>query len=111
MYWAEEAVPGGEVRPNPDSTRWRLTLFVAPMPKPSGTAITLSQYRRPTRECAVVEAKAGCLYPNNAWAQIEAKARGFDNCLLCDMLGNVAELGIANIFMPKDGVVLTPQAN
>jgi len=110
MYWAEEGAPGG-VRPDPDSTRWCLTIYVAPVPKPSGTAITLSPYRRPTRETALVEAKAGCLYPNNARALIEARTRGFDNCLLCDMLGNVAELGTANIFMAKDGVVFTPAAN
>jgi len=110
MYWAEEAAVGA-VRHDPDSTRWCLTLYIAPFPKRAGTAITLSPYRRPTRECAVVEAKAGCLYPNNARALIEASSRGFDNCLLCDMLGNIAELGTANIFMAKDGVVFTPAAN
>ncbi len=110
MYWAEEGAPGG-VRPDPESTRWCLTLYVAPMPKPAGAAITLSPFRRPTRECAPVEAKTGCLYPNNARALIEARSRGFDNCLLCDMLGNVAELGTANIFMVKDGIVFTPEAN
>ncbi|HWG05463.1 MAG TPA: branched-chain amino acid aminotransferase [Beijerinckiaceae bacterium] len=111
LYWAEEGAQSGIVRPDPDSTRWCLTLFVAPMPKPSGTAITLSPFCRPTRECAPVEAKAGCLYPNNARALIEARSRGFDNCLMCDMQGNVAELGTANIFMVKDGVVFTPEAN
>jgi branched-chain amino acid aminotransferase len=110
MYWAEEGAPGG-VRPDPESTRWCLTIYDAPMPKPAGTAITLSPFRRPTRECAPLDAKAGCLYPNNARALIEARARGFDNCLLCDMLGNIAELGTANIFMVKDGVVYTPAAN
>jgi branched-chain amino acid aminotransferase len=110
MYWAEEGAPGG-VRPLADSTRWCLTVYVAPMPKPTGSAITLSPYRRPTRESAPVEAKAGCLYPNNARALIEAHARGFDNCLMCDMLGNIAELGTANIFMAKDGVVFTPAPN
>jgi branched-chain amino acid aminotransferase len=111
MYWAEAGAPGGVVRHDPESTNWCLTLFAAPMPKPTGTAITLSPYRKPTADSAVVEAKAGCLYPNNARAQIEARSRGFDNCLLCDMLGNVAELGTANIFMVKDGVALTPAAN
>jgi branched-chain amino acid aminotransferase len=110
MYWAEEGAPGG-VRPDPESTNWCLTIYAAPFPKPSGVAITLSQYRRPIRECAPVEAKAGCLYPNNARALIEARERGFDNCLMCDMLGNVAELGTANVFMAKDGVVFTPEAN
>src|SRR3984957_15280776 len=110
MYWAEEGAPGG-VRPDPESTRWCLTIYDAPMPKPTGTAITLSPFRRPTRECAPLYAKAGCLYPNNARALIEARGRGFDNCLLCDMLGNIAELGTANIFMVKDGVVYTPEAD
>ena len=62
MYWAEDAA-GGAVRPDPETTRWCLTLYVAPLPKPTGTAITLSPFRRPTRDSAPVEAKAGCLYP------------------------------------------------
>ena len=110
MYWAEAGSLGG-VRHDPESTRWCLCIYEAPMPKPSGGAITLSPYRRPTAECAPVEAKAGCLYPNNARALIEAQSRGFDNCLLRDMLGNVAELGTANVFMAKDGVVYTPAPN
>jgi branched-chain amino acid aminotransferase len=44
-------------------------------------------------------------------ALTEAGARGFDNCLLRDMLGNVAELANANVFMVKDGVVYTPAPN
>jgi branched-chain amino acid aminotransferase len=110
MYWAEDAA-GGAVRPDPETTRWCLTLYVAPLPKPTGTAITLSPFRRPTRDSALVEAKAGCLYPNNARAMIEARSRGFDNCITCDALGNVAELASANIFMAKDGMVFTPVAN
>jgi len=110
MYWAADAA-GGAVRPDPETTRWCLTLYVAPLPKPTGTAITLSPFRRPTRDSALVEAKAGCLYPNNARAMIEARSRGFDNCITCDALGNVAELASANIFMAKDGVVLTPVGN
>jgi branched-chain amino acid aminotransferase len=111
MYWPEDAAIGGAVRPDPETTRWCLSLYVAPLPKPAGSAITLSPFRRPTRETAPVDAKAGCLYPNNARAMIEARSRGFDNCLMCDMLGNVAELATANLFMVKDGVAYTPAAN
>jgi branched-chain amino acid aminotransferase len=81
------------------------------MPKPDGFSITLSPFRRPTMEIMPVDAKAGCLYPNNARALFEARARGFDNCLLCDLLGNVAELATANIFMARDGAVFTPTPN
>jgi branched-chain amino acid aminotransferase len=58
-----------------------------------------------------VDAKAGCLYPNNARALFEAHARKFDNAIVCDALGNVAELATSNIFMTKDGVVFTPIPN
>ncbi|WP_371345230.1 branched-chain amino acid aminotransferase [Ancylobacter sp. IITR112] len=111
MYWAE--YPGARtVDADPESTRWCLSLYEAGMPSPDhGTAITLSRYRRPTIECAVTDAKAGCLYPNNARALVEAHARGFDNAVLCDMLGNVAELATANVFLAKDGVAFTPAPN
>jgi branched-chain amino acid aminotransferase len=81
------------------------------MPQPGGTAITLSPFRKPTRETAPLDAKAACLYPNNARALAEAAARGFDNCVLCDVLGNVAELATANLFLAKDDIVHTPAAN
>jgi branched-chain amino acid aminotransferase len=110
MYWAERNGPSS-VPPDPESTRFCLTIYEAPLPSPTGIAITRSPFRKPTAETMPVNAKAGCLYPNNARALIDANQRGFDNCLLADMLGNVAELATANIFMAKDGVLLTPAAN
>jgi branched-chain amino acid aminotransferase len=56
-------------------------------------------------------AKAGCLYPNNARCVLEARARGFDNAIVLDMLGNVAEAGTSNLFLAKDGIVRTPAPN
>jgi len=110
MYWAEEG-GAGSVPPNAESTRFCLSIYEAPLPPPTGVSITRSPYARPLAVTMPVEAKAGCLYPNNGRALLEARARGFDNCLMCDMLGNVAELANANVFMAKDGVVLTPAAN
>ena len=69
MYWPEDAAS----RPDPETTRWCLSLYVSPLPKPMGTAITLSPFRRPTPESAPAEAKAGCLYPNNARGMTEAR--------------------------------------
>jgi branched-chain amino acid aminotransferase len=110
MYWPDNGLGGG-VCFDPDSTRWCLTLYVAPLPVPKGAAITLSPFRRPTLDCAPIDAKAGCLYPNGARALIEARRRGFDNCLMRDALGNIAELANANVMLVKDGVVRTPYAN
>jgi len=110
MYWAEEGLGGG-VRFEPSSTNWCLTIYEAPMPEPRGGAATLSPYRRPTAETAPVNAKASCLYANGARALIEAGSRGFDNCLLRDALGNIAEFANSNAFLVKDGVVFTPVPN
>ncbi|WP_420332792.1 branched-chain amino acid aminotransferase [Roseibium sp.] len=111
MYWVEGDGPG-VITGDPDSTRFCLCLFDAPMaPSDAAMSITLSPYRRPTMECMPVDAKAGCLYPNNARAMLEAKSRGFDNAVVRDMVGNVAELTSANIFMAKDGKVHTPAPN
>lgn len=110
MYWAEKEGPWVQAH-DPESTRWCLAIYEAPMRTPKGFSITLSPYRRPTLDSMPVDAKAGCLYPNNARSLFEAHARGFDNAVVCDMLGNVAELATSNIFMAKDDVVFTPVSN
>ncbi len=110
MYWAESGFAGG-VRFDPDSTNWCLSIYVAPMPAPTGVRATLSPYCRPTADSAPVEAKAGCLYPNGARALSEAFERGFGNCLMRDALGNIAEFANANAFLARDGIVYTPVPN
>jgi branched-chain amino acid aminotransferase len=110
MYWAERAGPLA-LAADPESTRFALTLYDAPLRAPEGFSITLSPYRRPTPDSAPLDAKAGCLYPNNARAMLEAESRGFANAVVCDFAGNVAELANSNLFMAKDSVVYTPIPN
>lgn len=110
MYWAEKEGPWVQAH-DPESTRWCLSIYEAPMRAPKGFSITLSPFRRPTFENMPVDAKAGCLYPNNARCLFEAQGRGFDNAVVCDMNGNVAELATSNIFLAKDGMVFTPVTN
>jgi branched-chain amino acid aminotransferase len=110
MYWGERAsaIP---VAPDPETTQWCLSLYEVPMRALEGFSTTLSPFVRPTREAAVLDAKYGGLYPNNARATVEAKGRGFDGCLMPDLLGNITEFSTANVFMAKDGVVFTPAPN
>ncbi|MEO0809343.1 MAG: branched-chain amino acid aminotransferase, partial [Pseudomonadota bacterium] len=110
MYWAEHGGYMG-VPPDPDSTAHLLCLYTSPMISLQGFTLGVSRFRRPTFETMPTNAKAGCLYPNNARAIVEARKRGFDNALVLDMLGNVAETATSNIFMVRDGVVFTPQPN
>ena len=110
MYWAEHGGYMG-VPPDAASTRFCLCLYEAPMIAPTGFSLTVSPFRRPTLETAPTNAKAGCLYPNSGRAIMEARMRGFDNALMLDMLGNVAETASSNIFLVRDGQVATPAAN
>ena len=111
MYWALDGSDLG-VAPKEGSTGFALCLEEVPMPSAEATTtLTRTRFRRPVLEDNVCNAKAGCLYPNNARMLVEAKAKGFGNALAADAMGNVAETATANVFMAKDGVVFTPIAN
>jgi branched-chain amino acid aminotransferase len=111
MYWAADG-DATTIAPDPESTRFALCLEEIPMAAPTAAAtLTRTSFRRPVLENAVVNAKAGCLYPNNARMLREARAKGFSNALALDAMGNVAETATANIFMVRDGEVFTPIAN
>jgi branched-chain amino acid aminotransferase len=68
-----------------------------------------SSYRRISPASFKVEAKISGHYVNSILAAQEAKDRGFDEALLLDADGFVAEGPGANIFIEKDGKLLTPQ--
>jgi len=110
MCWSTES---GQmtVDPNPASTRFALCLEEAAMPPFIGTTLTTTSFTRPTLASAVVNAKAGCLYPNNARMLKEAQDKGFANAICTDALGNVAETATSNIWMVKNGEFFTPAAN
>ncbi|MFC7703842.1 branched-chain amino acid aminotransferase [Plastorhodobacter daqingensis] len=111
MYWALE---GGDlgILPKEGATGFAICLEEIPMaPSDRSTTLTTTRFRRPTLDSAVVNAKAGCLYPNNARMLAEARAKGYGNALVMDALGNVAETASANVFMVRDGEVLTPVPN
>ena len=111
MYWALDGGPLAIV-PKEGSTGFAVSLEqVAMPPETATTTLTRTRFRRPVLEDAVVNAKAGCLYPNNARMLLEANRKGFGNALVADAMGNVAETASANIFMVKDGVVFTPIPN
>ena len=110
MYWAEES-DIGTLPPKPSSTDFALCMEEIPMVEPTGFSITTTKFRRPTLDVAPTNAKAACLYANNARMVREAQAKGFDNAIVTDCAGNVAELATANVFMVKDGEVYTSIPN
>ena len=110
MYWSRESGPS-LVLADPNSTAFCFCIEDLPMPEPNGISVTVTEFTRPMVSMAPTDAKAACLYPNNARMLRAARAKGFDNAMSLDPLGNVAETATANIWIVKDGVALTPIAN
>lgn len=70
--------------------------------------LCLSSYQRPNPNSVKVEAKVTGHYVNSILATSEAKVRGYDEALMLDMNGHVAEAPGANFFFEKDNVLYTP---
>lgn len=69
-----------------------------------------SSFQRPNPKGFKIGAKASGHYVNSIMASHEAKANGYDEALLLDMNGYVAEGPGANLFIEVDGVLFTPPA-
>lgn len=71
--------------------------------------LTISSYCRPHPRSIKIEAKVCGHYVNSILATSEAKEKGYDEALLLDSDGYLAEGPGANLFFEKDGVLLTPK--
>ena len=70
--------------------------------------VMTSSFQRPNPKGFKIEAKAAGHYVNSILASQEAKANGYDEALLTDMNGFIAEGPGANVFYEKDGKLFTP---
>lgn len=71
--------------------------------------LTVSSYCRPHPRSIKIEAKVCGHYVNSILATNEAKDKGYDEALLLDSDGYLAEGPGANFFFEKNGVLYTPQ--
>lgn len=70
--------------------------------------VMTSSFQRPNPKAFHIEAKAAGHYVNSILASQEAKGKGFDEALLLDMNGWVAEGPGANLFYEREGKLFTP---
>jgi branched-chain amino acid aminotransferase len=101
----------GFLLPDAAKTLFVLHIFKVPMPGDQGFTACFSSYLRSWSLMAPTDAKASCLYPNGQRAIKEALDKGFDNAVMCDGDGNVAEFATANLWLAKNGRVATPVDN
>ena len=111
MYWG---IGNGYSAIVPDGANIGFCICLEEIPMASDantTTLTRTNFHRPILTDNLCNAKAGCLYPNNARMLQEASTKGFNNALVADAVGNVAETATSNVFLVKDGEIFTPIPN
>ena len=87
---------------------WPWPSYFSPEARDSGIKLRTAKWRRPAPETAPVRAKAAGLYMICTLAKHQAEREGFDDALMLDYRGRIAEATGANIFLVIDGVLHTP---
>ena len=87
---------------------WEWPSYFSPDAKMKGIRIRTAEWRRPSPQCAPVHAKAAGLYMICTLSKHSAEAEGWDDALMLDWRGRVAESTGANIFLAIDGKLHTP---
>lgn len=87
---------------------WEWPSYFSEQARLKGLRLAISDWRRPAPDTAPVHAKAAGLYMICTLSKHKAEAAGYDDALMYDYRGQVAEATGANIFFVKDGVIHTP---
>ncbi len=87
---------------------WEWPAYFTPEARLRGIRMQISQWRRPGPDTAPTQSKAAGLYMICTLSKHKAEAAGFNDALMFDYRGRVAEATGANVFFVKDGVIHTP---
>jgi branched-chain amino acid aminotransferase len=90
---------------------WPLPNYFDANAKAKGIRLQIGRWQRPPASCGPVHAKCSSNYTITTLAKHRALANGFDDALLLDFDGNVAEATAANIFFARNGELHTPPAD
>jgi branched-chain amino acid aminotransferase len=82
--------------------------FGAYIDKPGGARLQVSSWRRISDDALPARGKITGAYVNSALAKTEAALNGFDDALMLASDGHVSEASAANLFILRDGVLVTP---
>ncbi len=102
-------VSAQETKINVAIAAWAWPSYFSPEARMKGIRLKTSNWRRPDPKTAPVKAKAAGLYMICTLSKHAAEADGYDDCLMLDWRGRVAEATGANIFLVfGDGKLVTP---
>ena len=87
---------------------WEWPSYFSPEARMKGLRLEISKWRRPAPDTIPTQAKAAGLYMICTLSKHAAEANGFDDALMYDYRGRVAEATGANVFFVKNGELFTP---
>ena len=90
---------------------WEWPSYFSPKKLLQGIKLNVSKWLRPSPESAPTDSKAAGLYMICSLSKHEAEKLGFDDALMLDYRGYVAEATGANIFFVKENELFTPLAD
>ena len=90
---------------------WEWPSYFSPEAKLKGIKLNISKWKRPDPSTAPVNTKAAGLYMICTLSKHEAESKGFDDSLMLDYRGYIAEATGANIFFVKKDEIHTPIAD
>jgi len=88
---------------------WPWGAYLGPEALEKGIRVKTSSYARHHVNVTMARAKMSGTYPNSVLATLEATMHGYDEGLLLDVDGFVAEGAGENIFVVKDGKIYEPE--
>tara|TARA_B100001142_G_scaffold273739_1_gene281381 strand:- start:499 stop:1377 length:879 start_codon:yes stop_codon:yes gene_type:complete len=102
-------VSAQDTRINVAIAAWDWPSYFSPQARMKGIRLKTSKWRRPSPETEPVHAKAAGLYMICTLSKHNAEEEGYDDCLMLDWRGQIAEATGANIFLVfGDGKLHTP---
>ncbi len=88
---------------------WEWPAYFAPEARLKGIRMSISEWRRPDPSTAPTQSKAAGLYMICTLSKHAAEAKGYNDALMLDYRGRIAEATGANVFLVQDGVIHTPE--
>jgi branched-chain amino acid aminotransferase len=98
----------GSTKPHLAIAAWEWGKYYDPRISETGIRLDIAPWRRPAPYTAPTDAKASGLYMICTMSKQQAEQRGFNDALMLDWRGQVAEATGANVFFVADGALHTP---
>ena len=87
---------------------WKWKMGESKAGKFSGAKCKISKWIRIDSKSQPMQSKSAANYSNAALARVEALKNGYDEAIMLNNKGNVAEGSAENIFVVKNGIIKTP---